>query len=436
MISQIVAYFAVAVAGVWTLRSPVIGLGVYYVLALARPQDIYWWWGETHLSYAIGAVVCGVWLLAWIQGSHGGPGKSPVNILFFGLLMFKAISAMLAADQTAAWYHMEKVAKMALLYFVTVSLVDTKERFRWLTLVMAASLAFLGLWGNWQWYVEGVGGGLLGELAGPGWERGGAIADRNLFAYMLTVGMPVCFFVFFIESAPGIRWLALGCIPLLANAVMLSFSRAAFLAMVIGSFWAVLRLRRVVPMLGFGVLGVLMLCRLVGSEVAARVMTIQEYDQDSSAQERLETWKAGFRMMGEHPLLGVGAGNYGRYSSLYNPNVREGQLTHNEFIETAAETGIPAGLMLLAIFALAVWKLRRIQKATWLATETRWAYYSAAMLESAFVCYIIGAMFVSLPYFELSYLLLALTVSLARIVEKTAAEPRNWSQPQSVAQNA
>ena len=50
----------------------------------------------------------------------------------------------------------------------------------------------------------------------------------------------------------------------------------------------------------------------------------------------------------------------------------------------------------------------------------QWAYHYASMLESCLVCYFISAMFVSLPYFELFYLLVALTLCLRRIVERQA----------------
>lgn len=423
MISQIVVYLALALAGAWTLRNPIVGLAAYYVLALARPQDVYWWWGETHLSFAIAALLTAVWLVGWIQHWHRGPGTSPINTLSLSLLLLKAMSAVFATDQIAAWGHMETVAKMALFYYVTVSLVDTRARFRCMILVTAASLAYLGLWGNWHWYVNGVGGGATGELAGPGWEDGRALGDRNLFGYMLVVGIPFCFFVFFAEASRSVRCLALGCIPFLANAVMLTFSRASFLAMVAGFSWSVLRLRRTLPMIGFGFLGAIMMFRLVGPAVTARLMTIQEYEQDTSAANRLESWKAGFAMMGDHPLFGVGLGNYKRYSSAYNSKVPEGLLAHNTFIETTAETGIPAGLVLLAILASAFSTLHRVRKAMWPTTDTRWAYYSAAMLESSWVCYIVAAMFVSLPYFELFYLLLGLTVALGEIARRMPEEP-------------
>src|SRR5206468_835112 len=133
-------------------------------------------------------------------------------------------------------------------------------------------------------------------------------------------------------------------------------------------------------------------------------------------------WKAGFRMIQDNPIVGVGPDNFGRYSSLYNSEAREGVVSHNEFIQTAAESGIPAGLILLGIIALAFHNLSRVRRVTSPAGNGRSTYYYAAMLESSLVSYVISAMFVSLPYFELFFLLVGLTVCLRRIVEQQAGQ--------------
>ena len=113
-----------------------------------------------------------------------------------------------------------------------------------------------------------------------------SFADRNVFAYMLAIGVPFAFYVFLTERLAWIRWPMLGCLPLLMNAVMLTFGRAAFIAMGAGAIWSVLRLRRVALTLGCGVLGALLMYRLAGTDVVARVLTIEQYEQDESATGR------------------------------------------------------------------------------------------------------------------------------------------------------
>ena len=298
MISQIVAYVALCVACVWTLRSPVVGLGAYYFLAFARPQDVFWWsLGTSRLSLIIGLFVCGCGPSRACRKRIRAPDRSPLNVLLLSFLALKALSAFFAADQDAAWTHVDSVSRIILFYYVTVSLVDTRARFRGIVLVIAVSLAYLGLWGNWQWYINGTPGGEMGELAGPGWEVNATLADRNVFAYMLAIGIPVCFFTFLTERVAWIRWPALGSLPFLVNAVMLTFGRAAFISMVITAMCSLLRLRRVDLIVLCGIVGAVLMYGLAGPSVIARMLTIEEYDKDASATGRIEAWKAGFAMM-------------------------------------------------------------------------------------------------------------------------------------------
>src|SRR5262249_11329085 len=173
--------------------------------------------------------------------------------------------------------------------------------------------------------------------------------DRNLFGYMLAIGIPICLFTAVAERVPWLRWPAVAALPFLSNAVMLTFGRAAFLGMITGSLFAVIRLRRPRIVLATVILGGLMIYRLAGPEVVNRIMTIEAYEEDQSAVSRLESWKAGFAIILDHPLLGIGPGNYGRFSNVYNEQVKEGLVAHNEFIETAAESGIPAALVLISM---------------------------------------------------------------------------------------
>jgi probable O-glycosylation ligase (exosortase A-associated) len=433
MISQIAIYVGLIAVVVWTLRNPIVGVGAYWALAMARPQDVYWWsLGSSNLSLWVALVVCFMWLYGWVHRQHQGPGSTTINWLLLAFLALKTVSAVFAADQISAWIHMERVAKMILFYYVTVSFVSTRSQFRVMALVTAISIGYLGLWGNWRWYVEGFGGGLMGELAGPGAEVGSTYADRNLFGYLLVLGVPFCFFVFMTERAAWLRYAVLACLPFLANAVMLTFGRAAFMGLVAAGSCSVIRLRRLSVIVGVGLVGLLLLYRLAGPEVIARVMTVSNYEDDGSAMSRLESWKAGFQMILEHPLLGVGPENYGRYSAIYNPAVPKGLQAHNDFIQTAAESGLGAMVILVAILLLTFRNLAWVRRRTWGNADTRWAYYYAAMLESCLLSYIVGAMFVSLQYFEVFYLLIGMSVCLRRIAADPAMDPA-LAQPPAAA---
>jgi O-antigen ligase len=84
--------------------------------------------------------------------------------------------------------------------------------------------------------------------------------------------------------------------------------------------------------------------------------------QQSSLALRIYNWQTASRMIYAHPLGGVGAGNYAIVSPSYWNDVermrtaRHGrwmQEAHNEYLQTAAELGLPGVAILLALFAYA-----------------------------------------------------------------------------------
>ncbi len=80
-------------------------------------------------------------------------------------------------------------------------------------------------------------------------------------------------------------------------------------------------------------------------------------------QGRINAWNRSFRLIGEHPLLGTGIGNWKvevlKYENLTSPNYIYMYKNHNDFIETAAETGIPGGLLFISVFVLVLFRFIR-----------------------------------------------------------------------------
>lgn len=68
-------------------------------------------------------------------------------------------------------------------------------------------------------------------------------------------------------------------------------------------------------------------------------------DSSNSAQHRVDMWGKGANMARYHPILGVGRGNFKRYSYLL--------IAHNSMIEIMAETGFPGVFLWICVLYLA-----------------------------------------------------------------------------------
>jgi putative inorganic carbon (HCO3(-)) transporter len=93
------------------------------------------------------------------------------------------------------------------------------------------------------------------------------------------------------------------------------------------------------------------------TSIAGRLSAISN---ESKERLRLDGWVRSWHVFKEHPLLGVGLGNW-KIATLKEENFSKKDYTyqykaHNDFIETATETGIFGGILFLSIFLLTGWK--------------------------------------------------------------------------------
>jgi len=106
----------------------------------------------------------------------------------------------------------------------------------------------------------------------------------------------------------------------------------------------------------------------VSKRVDAAVEEIQQYRQgnfESSVGVRLKIWQIGLQYFAEHPLTGVGVGQFARilHASEFCQNTQSMacvlEHAHNDIVEAASTTGIPGLLTFLGIFLIPAELFRR-----------------------------------------------------------------------------
>jgi len=80
-----------------------------------------------------------------------------------------------------------------------------------------------------------------------------------------------------------------------------------------------------------------------------RARSISDMD-DVSNKGRLEIWRNSLLSLKEHPLLGVGLGNFISVIGEKTSAVKKGASAHNLYLDFAAEIGVPGTLLLIAMF--------------------------------------------------------------------------------------
>lgn len=207
---------------------------------------------------------------------------------------------------------------------------------------------------------------------------GGTFGNRNFMAHFVAIGLPVLLMTT-LRTRSGARALLGGAgIAVCAAALVLSRSRAAWLAtgagltfiavegFWIGRLWDDTTLRRRVRTLGTGALVGLLLALLLPNRLRWRsdspyldtLVSVANY-REGSGRGRLIQYGNTLRMANDHPLLGVGPGNwpvvYPRYMSPNDPSFDADDIIptnpwpSSDWMATVAERGYPALLLLLAI---------------------------------------------------------------------------------------
>ncbi len=205
----------------------------------------------------------------------------------------------------------------------------------------------------------------------------GPLGDPNYFAQVLLLGVPVALVLAWRSRGWG-RGLALGATALLIAAILFTYSRGAAVALlVVLALTAALRGVSRRQLLAAAAIALLALS-LAPHGFRERLSTLAQLlpgaaaevtDPDSSfAKRRLVTQAAGAMYL-DHPVLGVGAGNYpvrfdpygariGSAAALYD-DPGEAQYPHNLYLEVAAETGTVGLVLFVAILLVAFGSLAR-----------------------------------------------------------------------------
>ncbi len=302
-----------------------------------------------------------VLFVIWLLAANLIVSAAHLDILYRALFFESAVAGLVAAGQFVVLYRRIEATHPGRLYASLAGERITGFMGHWMNfggqqmLSFAALLAFL----------------LLGAGAAAGSEKLGRPPEGPK-----PPGEG--------KAAPGslrrrtLEWLALA---IVATSIVLNFTRGVWL----GCFVAVVYLAaRSKPrwLWAFAAFVVLAYFAAPGL-VRQRLESLRHPSADPSASIRFEMWQAGWGMIRRHPWTGVGPNNVMEVYPLYLPSGKAlmagyHEHLHNDFLEIAAERGLPCGaawLWLMAALAWNAWKIRRR-----LATELRPAWIADAAL--------------------------------------------------------
>ncbi len=383
-------------AGIISLFYPWIGVVISYFITLLRPYKIWWWHFQgirPFFTLAVPTLIGFVFYLFRGKVSFL-PLKNRFVGAFFIWFFFVTLSYLFGPyvniDSEYRFWDPAQIFdiewKIFFYFFLACLLIDSREKLKYFTLPIILSSVYLIYWANSQY----LWGHYYGRLRGP------MGTDENFFAMMFVIGLPFFYYLGWYIHNKFFRYLLWILIPFGWHAVFLTGSRGGLLGLVVTILFVAFRSPK--KIFGFLLIPIFILAYQwqAGSVMKERAHTISEYEQESSAQTRLEAWQAAIKMIKKHPFLGVGLASFGPAFPDFSD--KKPRAAHNTFFQIAAESGIVAGISYLFIILSAFLLLFRASK--FYKDKDPLLYFVSEATLTSLLGFFVCSMFLSLHLFE------------------------------------
>jgi len=372
-----------SVAGRVTLGVLILGALAVVLLSLPyRAFDLDRFFIPKETALHVTAAISGLIVLARRRSLE----LSRIDTLLVAFLALSAISALFAQNWWLATRALAITASGLTVFWVARTLSASGYE-RALLSGLAAAIVIGAMTALLQAY------GIEPEYMSLSRAPGGTFGNRNFMAHLSAIGTPIILLCTL--EARRTRGATLGTLGMafVAAALVLSRSRAAWLALMVGGalmallswrmrdVWAdATRRRRLYVVGGASIVAVISALTLPNalewksdSPYLDSVRGVVNYKEGSGAG-RLVQYRNSLRMAVAHPLLGVGPGNwaveYPKFASRNDPSLNDEGMTSNpwpssDWVAFVAERGIVAVVIyVLGLLALLVGAWARAQAAT------------------------------------------------------------------------
>lgn len=409
-----------------SLFSPFWGLLLYYTFAVLRPQTLWQWalpYDVSWSRFAVLAVLIGVFLNVshlWVRLR-----LSLVSVLIIAFAMLLMLSVLTSHDPGTAFYWGIEYAKVLLLALLVGAIVQHFWQVRVMAVMIVVCLGYIAWEANSRYLFDG-------RL--DIYHHGYGEMDNNGAGLLIAMGLPFCYAF----ATTASRWWLRAAVTIVGaimlHAVLMTYSRGAMLAALLSGVWLLARHRPRLSAAGIAVVCVIMVSVLAGVEIRERFVSTAQFHRDYSAQSRFMSWEAALNMVADHPLTGVGIRNSNAYSHPYGAD-HVGRTIHNQYLQIAADSGIPTALTYIALVIVALLMIGRARRMLLDAEDDREhpvrnvehlrrTERIILSCQASLIAFVFGGLFVSLEVFELPWLLIALAGVMPRVIEQELAEMR------------
>ena len=384
----------------------------YYFIEYFRPHQKY----AAFKGIPFGDIAVGFFVLSFFLAGKRLEAKNQINILITVYFFWIFICSILGINFDQSWQFIIYFFKFYLVYILTINTITNEKQLIWFIFFIGLLYFSYTNFGIRNWLFTGFSGGVRGSYFGAGFfnnpnDMSAALSSFfGLSLYMIFADKYKLF-----NKFPN-AWFHTINTALIILGILLTSTRggAVALAACLLYFWKKQGLK-----LKYAFLIVLIGLTFAGMLSEAQWQKFERIgtEQDESARDRIDNWKIAWRMMNDHPLVGVGPNNYVQAKKkLYN-ETQNMFVQHNIFLQASTELGY-TGFFILLLMIYSFYRSTRYVKKIDYASDKRAYFYIANGMEICMLGFIVSGMFITTLYYPFFWLNLAIVVSLQNIVMK------------------
>lgn len=324
-----------------------------------------------------------------------------------GFLFFALFSCFFAYDPIFSLGIFVNFLKLVILYFLIICLITEKKHFVIFLNIIIISVIISVLFGFYSLYV-GVATGDLVSLAA---RVHGLTGDPNILANHALFVLPMFIFGLLHSKSKRIKLVMMAGIFILVLGIITSLSRSGSIGLVfiIGYFFWRLRGNKKIVIAG-GLL-ILLGLFLIPSLFWEHLTTLSDISRDPSLRWRARLYVGAASLFLEHPITGIGLGNFVLISNQFAGKYL---VVHNTYLEIAVENGIFGLIMFLLIIFFTFQNFKIGIRLSLEKNDEKMALFGRSLM-IGFSGFLITTLFITLHGYFVFWIIFSLSVVYKRI---------------------
>jgi len=385
-----------------------------YTTVLAPSNFLYGFMQGVRYNFIFAAIALATLLMRRLHQA-GRLSLDRTTILLLLFFVHTIVSAVVAPEDNILRYgRIENFSKGMAFVLLMPVFITSRLRLHCTLLVIVLGLGLHGV-------VEGlkfVASGGSHRIAGIG---SSALNDNNLVAVGLAMLLPL--FIYFLQQMEGrlARWAAVAGLLLTILAVVATNSRGGLIALMVLGLWYVLTTRNKALALVLILAAAGVVLQLAPDSWFDRINSINTAQEDGSFMNRVLAWKISSAIALANPVFGLGFDAINVTTIWYtymdapsllpfvSPERYPPKVAHSIYFQVMGDSGFVGLALFMAVLASAfISRIEIKREVRKRPKELRWARDLSDALILSLVGYMVGGAGVSLVYYDLVYIVIAM----------------------------